>query len=216
VAVRDVRDRVIAILSERFAGGDLELEEFDRRVTLAHRASGVAEIEALVADLKPTNGATLPVPASALAPTQALVPAAQVREKQTLVAIMGGTQRQGQWTSPRSLRVFTLMGGVELDFREARLPSGVTDVSVFTCMGGVHIIVPPSLAVEVGGVAIMGGFDHVERAPVELDPERPVVRVHGFVLMGGVSIETRLPGESAGDARRRRRKERKLLRAKND
>jgi hypothetical protein len=94
-----------------------------------------------------------------------------------------------------------------LDFREARLPPGETHVSVFILMGGVQIIVPPELAVETSGMAIMGGFEHLERAPAVADPERPVLRVTGFAMMGGVAVETRLAGESERDARRRRRKE---------
>jgi hypothetical protein len=55
----------------------------------------------------------------------------------------------------------------------------------------------------------------MERHAVEPDPDRPVLVVKGFAMMGGVHIETRLVGETAGDAQRRRRrerKERKLLR----
>ena len=55
----------------------------------------------------------------------------------------------------------------------------------------------------------MGGFDHMERQPPVADPERPVLRVHGVAIMGGVSVETRLPGESGHQARRRERRERK-------
>jgi hypothetical protein len=88
----------------------------------------------------------------------------------------------------------------------------VTEVHIFSLMGGVNVVVPPTLAVEMEGAAIMGGFEQTERAPAQLDPERPLLRVTGFALMGGVQIETRLPGESEQDARRRRRRERKELR----
>ena len=155
------------------------------------------------------QAANPPVPSAAPAASKAMVPASQVRERQSVVAIFGGAERRGAWLSPRHLRVVAVMGGVELDFREARLPPGVTDVSIFSFMGGVEVVVPPELAVESNGVAIMGGFEHLDRAPVETDGEQPVLRVHGFVMMGGFSIETRLPGETSGDARRRRRNERK-------
>ena len=79
-------------------------------------------------------------------------------------------------------------------------------------MGGVQIIVPPGLAVEVNGTAIMGGFDHLERAPPTPDPDRPVLSISGFAMMGGVHIETRLPGEDERGSRRRQRRERRELR----
>ncbi|MFO0575383.1 MAG: LiaF-related protein [Polyangia bacterium] len=103
-----------------------------------------------------------------------------------------------------------MLGGIELDFREASLGPGVTEVHITAVLGGVSLIVPPQLAVEMDGTAIMGGFEHSERAPVQLDPERPVLRVHGLALWGGVAIETRLPGETELEAHKRRHEQRRL------
>ncbi len=50
---RDARERVIAKLSDEFAQDGLDVDEFERRVTLAHTASSLADIEALTADLPP-------------------------------------------------------------------------------------------------------------------------------------------------------------------
>lgn len=198
VLLRDTRERAIARLSDAFARDDLELDEFERRLGIAHRSDVVAELEQLTADLGEE------------APSQALVPAApvalspsRVREQQSLVAVMGGAVRKGHWTPPRRLRVVAVLGGAELDFREAALAPGVTEVYITAVMGGVNIIVPPQLAVEMEGVAVMGGFEHSERAPVTPDPERPVLHVRGFALWGGVQIETRLLGETEMDAHRR-------------
>jgi hypothetical protein len=76
-------------------------------------------------------------------------------------------------------------------------------------MGGTEIIVPPGLAVETHGTAIMGGFQEINRAPAQPDPDAPLLRVHGFVMMGGVDIRMQLPGESDRDAGRRQRREHK-------
>ncbi len=82
-----------------------------------------------------------------------------------------------------------------MDLREALFPDGVIEVEVKAVFGGVQIIVPPTLAVECHGVAILGGFENLNRAPANPDPSAPVLRVRGRVLFGGVQIETRLPGE---------------------
>jgi len=213
VAVRDARDKIIARLTDHFAKDDLDMEEFERRLTAAHRAENVAELDTLVADLPATAAA----PATALVPAPKpaqIVPASSVVDRRTMVAIMGGFQRNGAWTAPRHLRIVCFWGGAQLDFREARMPEGATEISVFAMMGGVQLIVPPGLAVEMDGTAIMGGFEHMERAPAEPDPDRPVLRIRGFVIMGGVSVQTRLPGETERDARRREKKERQQLRGR--
>lgn len=89
------------------------------------------------------------------------------------------------------------------------LPPGITQLRVYTVMGGVEIIVPPGLSVESHGVGILGGFDHAGDDAKGLDPSAPVLRVSGVAMMGGVDITVRRIGESARDARRRRRQERR-------
>ena len=74
-------------------------------------------------------------------------------------------------------------------------------------MGGINIVVPPGLAVQMHGSAIMGGFADVNRSPAYPDPDAPLLRIHGLTMMGGVNIEMRLPGESERGARRRYKRE---------
>ena len=215
VPSRTRRDDTIQALSAAFAQDEISVEEFERRVDIAHRASAPAELDALLSDLK----VSLPVPAKS-APTPApRTPAAalpaEIREHQTLVAIMGGVERKGAWVPARRNQLFAMMGGMELDFREARLGPGVTEVTVVCCMGGIEIIVPPGLNVDANGVAIMGGFGHAMPVAVS-SPDAPVLRINGFVLMGGVDITVRIPGETAKDARKRARSERKQLRRKSE
>ncbi len=231
LAVRDTRERVIACLSDEFAHDRLELEEFERRLGVAHRSDSLAELRQLTSDrggevalavaasgglaAPAPESAGVPVPAAApvgrraeqalaAAPESAVVPAGR-RAEQTLAAVLGGTMRHGRWTPPQKLRVVAVLGGVELDFREAVLAPGVTEVHATVFMGGVSIIVPPQLAVEMDGIAIMGGFAHTERAPAQADPDRPVLRVTGVAVMGGVEIRTCLVGESQSEVRQRRR-----------
>jgi hypothetical protein len=134
--------------------------------------------------------------------------AAHVRQHELVVAIMGGAMRKGRWSPARTNVALSVMGGTHLDFREAILGPGVTDVKVFAMMGGVEIVVPPGINVESHGIGIMGGFDHVTDYG-ENAVDAPTLRITGLALMGGVEITVRNPGESARDARRRRRLERK-------
>jgi hypothetical protein len=198
------REQTIALLSDRFAHGELEMEEFEERVTLAHRAQAVDELAVLVADLSS--------PSSEPPPTQALEIATSAPERGEAVAIFGGTRRVGAWSVPRHMHVTAFFGGVELDLRNAQLPPGPIDMDVTAAFGGVHVIVPPSLAVEVHGTAIFGGFEQMDRASSAPDPDVPVVRIRGRAIFGGVSVDTRFPGESSWQAHRRQRQEQRALR----
>jgi hypothetical protein len=199
------RERTIAVLSDRFAQGELDMETFEERVTLAHRAADAQALAALTADLS-----TPPAPPPAPAPSVAMT--TQAPASASAVAIFGGTRRTGTWVVPHRLHVRALFGGVEIDLRDARLPAGPIDITVDAAFGGVQIIVPPTLAVEMHGTAIFGGFEQMERASTTPDPGLPTVRVQGRAIFGGVSVETRLSGESQRMAHRRRHRERRARR----
>ncbi len=205
LALRDARERAVSLLSDAFARDVIGVDEFERRLTLVHRAGSIAEIGQTVSDLAPGQAAQ-PSLAAPAAPILAGAPSAA-----DVTTVFAGVERRGSWTLPQGFRAVAVMGGVVLDLRDASLAPGVTEIRVAAILGGVQLIVPPSLSVEVTGTAILGGFDHVDRVPAQADPGRPVLRVHGFALMGGIAVETRLPGEGEREAHRRRRGERRAF-----
>ena len=205
IALRDRRETVIATLTDSFAQDLFDVDEFDRRIDLAHRATTFGELDKLVEDLAAPAKSTALVPA----PTQEAL--ARWPEKRTMRAILGGFNKHGRWSVARTMKVTCFWGGGTLDFREAQFSPGITELRITAIMGGLEIIVPPWLAVECDATAIMGGFEELERGTGSPDPDRAMLRITGFALMGGVSIETRLPGESRREAKRRMKKERKAL-----
>ncbi len=195
VALRDRREDVIAALSKHFTNDTLGLDEFERRVDLAHRAGSIATLDALLSDLEP---------AGAAAAGRALVPKTDTAETaiathefgtRRVLTILGSTQRKGTWRVPRTLPVVTVLGGVDLDFREAEFGPGVTEVKVTNVLGGVAIIVPPHLRVVCDGAAILSTFEGMEHREGEPDPDAPLLRISGVAILGSVEISTRLVGE---------------------
>jgi hypothetical protein len=200
------REKVVARLSEAFAHDRLDIDELERRMTLAHERDTIASINQLVDDLAEADGKGR---------AQALAHSSESLEYDEIIAIFGGNRFSGPRPLPRRLKIKAVFGGVQLDLREALFPDGVIEVQVKAVFGGVQIIVPPTLAVECHGVAILGGFENLNRAPASPDPSSPLLRVRGRVLFGGVRIETRLPGEQLHwhHHRHEHREERHALRA---
>lgn len=190
VSVRERREQIIQWLSEQFTRDELDMDELDRRLDLAHQATSIEDLDRLIADLAPMDQAT---PSVALAPRPSPALDAVRPARKRMVAALGGIKRAGQWVVPRELRVTAFMGGVLLDFREALLPPGITRVRIAAVMGGVEIIVPPHVAVQTDGFAVMGGFEEVHRAPPAPEPDMPVLEISGLAVMGGVEISTRVP-----------------------
>jgi hypothetical protein len=202
------RQVTIDALCEHFANDAMTVEEFERRVDTAHAAGTLDELRELLRDL-PGGGLPAVAGGGVQGPGYAVARPADVRDSGYSVAILGGSRRIGRWSPARSNTAIAFCGGVELDFREAVMPPGVTEVKVFAMWGGVEVIVPPGMNVECHGVGIMGGFDHAPEAATPVDPRAPTLRITGVALMGGVEVTVRHLGESGRDARRRRRQERR-------
>ncbi len=213
------RQQTIDALCEHFANDALEMSEFERRVQIAHGAETVEDLRDLLSDL-PETGTNLPArkgraptpgPTSGRAPLRTLPTAPQelVKDREFVLACLGGAARRGGWVPARRMFGCAVMGGIEFDFREARFGPGVTELTLFTMWGGIEVVVPPDVRVECSGGAILGGFDQELPDPTVGDPDGPVLRINGIALMGGVDLNVRYPGESVRDAKRRKRLERK-------
>lgn len=193
------------------------MDELERRLDRVHRSTALDELRELLVDLPGGAGALEPSrsdgPADSRMPDgkDGALPTAPTRRR-TVLAVCGGNSRRGRWVPARKTLSVALCGGIELDFREARLAPGVTEVNALAVMGGVDIVVSPGTYVESDGVAILGGFENTDEHAVDPGPEDPVIRVRGLAVMGGVEVSVRHPGETRHEARRRRREERRSRR----
>ena len=192
---KELRDRVVHDLGVHFANEDLTMDELERRLEVAFRATTPAELAELIADLPPLAPEVGAAPA--VQARRAPVATAGVPERGVLVAFMGGTGRAGSWLVPRHLKVVAIMGGAELDLRKARFAPGVTEIEVLAVMGYVGVIVPPSVRVEMTGVAVMGGFGTDTADQDVSDPDQPVVRLSGLAFMAAVEAEVKRPSTKA-------------------
>jgi hypothetical protein len=176
----DDRDRVASALRDHLVAGRLTTDEFVERVERAHDARTLAELDALQRDL----------PAAAARAEPAAPPAPARPRARWLVAVMSGIERSRRWRLSQRTNVIAVMGGADLDLRQAELEALESEILVVAVMGGVEIVVPEGLAVEVDGFAFMGGkdvrVDHRTPAPGE-----PVVRIRVLAIMGGCSVRSK-------------------------
>jgi hypothetical protein len=176
------REQAAEVLREAAAQGRISLDELDERLESAYAAKTYADLAAVTHDL-PQSG-RMPVP-----PVQGATQISRVGGTpgaKFSVAIMSGARRMGRWVVPRTYVSVAVMGGVELDLREAQFSEPVVTLHAYTVMGGIQITVPEDVDVDVSGLAFMGGFDHNASGPGV--PGAPQVRVLGFALMGGVEV----------------------------
>jgi class 3 adenylate cyclase len=168
---------MVEVLRTYCGEGILTLDEFSDRVTLVFDANTKTDLEQVVADLPSLRGESVPE-------------TERRKVSRTVVGIMSGARRTGRWRPGEELNAFALMGGCEIDLRQAEIDGPSVTINATAIMGGIDIIVPDGIEVELDEFHFMGAVEtRVSNAPRV--PGLPVVRIKAFALMGSVIIRTK-------------------------
>jgi len=187
------RHKVAEILREAAGEGRIDFAELDERLESAYAAKTYADLVPLTADL--------PVPAEQRPPVPPVQPSPRpggmvAPRHDSTFALMGGASRKGVWEVGPSHSAFAMMAGIDIDLRQAVFTSRETVIWANAIWAGIDVVVNEFTHVVVEGVGIMGGFDQArDKVAPQLGPDSPVVRVKGFALMAGVTVQRRpMPG----------------------
>jgi hypothetical protein len=189
------RDAMVRTLGEHAAAGRLTLDELEERAGRALAAKTRGDLAALTTDL-PAEAQPVPTPEAR---------EGRVRKPvRWMVAILGGSHRRGRFRAVGSINAVAILGGDDIDLREAEIEGGELTLNLFAMLGGANIYVPDSVELEVGGFSLMGGNTELgsRRSP---RPGAPVIRIRAYNLLGGATIFRTPPqarGLGLGEARR--------------
>jgi hypothetical protein len=180
------RERAAEIIREAAGEGRLGMDELDERLNAVYAAKTYADLEPVVQDL--------PHAADMAARTSLAVSGGSTADRfggqptsSAAVAVMGGFSRQGEWVMPGNFTAAVIMGGGEIDLRDARFAERVVTIHAVAIMGGISIIVPDDAAVQVTGIGIMGAF---EQGPTgHGQPGAPKIVVSGLAFWGAVEVK---------------------------
>ena len=164
--------------------GRLTLDELEERSGRALAAKTRGDLATLTGDLPQEAGQGRPAPATARKPVR------------WMVAIMSGSHRRGRFRAVGSINAVAIMGGDDIDLREAEIEGGELTINLFTLMGGANIYIPDSVELDVGGFSLMGSNTEIG-AERPARPGAPVIRLRGWNLMGGATI-FRVPPQARG------------------
>lgn len=84
--------------------------------------------------------------------------------------------------------VTAIFGGAEIDLRDVSLSEKGAALDLTTVFGGISIIVPRDVHVEVTGVPIFGGWENKVKQPVEKNSNLPSLHIKCVTVFGGVEI----------------------------
>jgi hypothetical protein len=101
-----------------------------------------------------------------------------------IVAVLGGFERRVTTSDFRGGEITAILGGCELDLREASIVKEAV-INVFAIWGGINVKVPPDWTVVLNGTPLMGGFS--EKTVTPPDGSKRLV-ITGYAIMGGVEV----------------------------
>lgn len=88
-------------------------------------------------------------------------------ERDVIFCVLGSVTRSGGWIPPELIDVTAGLGNVKLDFAQAALPVGITEIQVNAVLGNVEIVVPAHVEVDLSGYSILGSLEHrVRKQPL--------------------------------------------------
>jgi len=157
-------------LTDAAGDGRLTLEEFSDRVGAVWGADTADQVAHATAGIQaPPVGAT--------------------RTVSTVFALLGDQTRGGRWRLPARMRGWCLMGDINLDLRSAICSEPVVEITAWTLMGDLDVIVPDGVEVELGGFDLLGDRE-IRLAPVPRRSGTPLIRIRAYAVMGDVTIRS--------------------------
>ena len=195
------RAQAVELLRHHCGEGILTLDEFGDRVTLVYDARTRAELEDVLSDL-PQQETEVPE-------------TRRRRVTRWAVAIMGGHSPKGRIRLADTTNVVAVMGGCELDLRNAEIDGDEVVINCLSIMGGIEILVPEGISVDFTGLPLLGGTQCRINPDVPIIPGSPRIVVRALSIMGGIEVKSRkTPAEEKALRAKRRAERAELLRSR--
>jgi Domain of unknown function (DUF1707)/Cell wall-active antibiotics response 4TMS YvqF len=170
----DEREAVVERLRAASAEGRLTLEELTARTEAAYTARTRGELGKITADLPERPLAAAPV---------------RLPRPSSMVSVFADVTRAGWWRAEGTVSAVAVFGDIELDLRQAVVPSGEVTIRGVAPFGDVEVIVPDGVSVELSGFALFGKKKVDVRRTASASPA-PVVRVSAVTLFGSVLVRS--------------------------
>ncbi len=197
------RERIVESLSAHYAEDHLTTQELEQRFERAYSARTLPDLQAVLSGLPALKAPVrAPVPRPSSRKMAVATPSPQGERR--YFALMSTFRRGGNWTPNRLTVVKAIMSEVRIDLRDATFVDSEIEIEITAVMADALILVPPGVRVECDGFSMMGEFSSRDDMSAS-DLDAPLLRVRGSAWMAKVSVETRMPGETRAQARKRYR-----------
>ena len=102
-------------------------------------------------------------------------------------AFWSGIERSSSAPDFEGAELTAIMGGVELDLRQAGIFEKPAVINAFTLWGGIDLRVPQDWNIEYRILPILGGYsDETDQSP---GPDSPTLVIKGAAIMAGIDVK---------------------------
>jgi hypothetical protein len=178
------REHATDVLRVAASEGRLNVDELEDRLASVYNVRTRTELDRLIADVNPDRlGHGQVTPGTRGGPTVQDGPGGE----RWVISIMSGHERGGRWRIGPRCTVLNFMGGSDIDLNDAELADPVTQLNVYSIMGGAEVRVPHGVDVQVTNFALMGG-NGVKLGNEVTPAGGPIIRIRLVSIMGGTGV----------------------------
>lgn len=184
--IESLRQDVIDQLIMNYSHGVLSVEAFERRLDEAMETAEHADLLALTKDLELTVDQQF-AETKARQLSAPVAPQDDDDDTEYMVQVFGGSDRTGNWTVPKNIRVVSVFSGGNIDMSEAHFVHPVTRIRVFSLFAGDDILVPEGVNVQTRVFCVFAGLDN--SATSVADPDAPTIIIEGVAIFSGIDVK---------------------------
>jgi hypothetical protein len=194
-----LRQEAIHTLSIAVATDRLSASQLESRLVLVRQAPNRATLDAIVADVLPSGGYTVPVGLIPSTRDHTLAAPVEPADLLRIATVFGSSKRAGSWTVPLALHLKVLMGELTIDLRDAVFGSDVLDIEVQVTVGSLVLLVPAGAQVENQCEERLSTSTHSTRSSRGVSPIGLLIRITGQVFLGSLEIKERRPSAETAE-----------------
>src|SRR5699024_2256632 len=109
-------------------------------------------------------------------------------EKLNVKTFFSGAEMRSRSEHFQGGRITAVFGGAKIDLRDAIFDPSGAQLEINTVFGGVEIMVPENVHVEIKGIPIFGGWEDVTRRKSN-EEALIVLEIHAVAVFGGIEIK---------------------------
>jgi hypothetical protein len=209
------RTEILEKLNDAFANGYLEMEDYESRMEMAHKANSIEDLQKVVYDF-PDSGLKNRFVEKPITTSEHKKPInINIDMQDTVFTVLGDNNINGVDLPSDNLNVVNILGETRIDLTSENYTKNLFEINVFVMLGSLRIYAPDNVKIKTQTMNVLASSQN--NAPLTDAKQEKIVVIKGVCILGDIQIiRDRKPGEKKFFGKRHRMRDRHLGRGSND